>query len=184
MDIHFDRRRAPQGERQAPFRDANWLEKEDLVQLVRLGPLVSIDLIPRGPDGRILTGLRTNEPARGSWFVPGGRINKGESLDRAFRRISRSELGISMERDEGVFMGVFEHFYTTNFASEPDLGTHYVVMAYLIELTDDDLLNPDEQHLEWRWFTPEDLSTEKTVHRNTKVYGRLDFPPRPENPRG
>ncbi|PSP47656.1 ADP-ribose pyrophosphatase, partial [Halobacteriales archaeon QH_1_68_42] len=29
-------------------------------------------------DGRLLVARRTNEPARGEWFWPGGRLYKGE----------------------------------------------------------------------------------------------------------
>ncbi len=160
--------------------DTYWLKRADLIELVRLGPLISIDLIPRGPDGKILTGLRNNEPARGSWFVPGGRINKGESLDRAFRRIARGELGLSLERSDATALGVFEHFYTRNFAGTPNVGTHYVVLAYLVELSEEHRVRRDSQHQELRWFTPEELTTEPAVHRNTKVYGALDLPQRPQ----
>ena len=179
MDVHNHQEPFAFSGQREPERDSYWLDRQELVELVRLGPLISIDLIPRGPDGRILTGLRNNEPARGSWFVPGGRINKGESLDRAFRRICRSELGLQIEREDSVFMGVFEHFYSSNFAQTPDMGTHYVVLAHLIDLQDEHQISPDDQHLEWRWFDLDELATEKTVHRNTKAYAKLQYPPRP-----
>jgi len=52
------------------------LAEDDFRRAVEMLPLVSIDLLLRDADGRYLTGLRSNPPAQGSWFVPGGRIRK------------------------------------------------------------------------------------------------------------
>src|SRR3954466_13792753 len=54
------------------------LSDAQFADVVRLAPLVSIDLVIRDPDGDVLVGLRTNAPAKGFWFVPGGRIRKNE----------------------------------------------------------------------------------------------------------
>ena len=74
--------------------EAPLLPRADWLQVVRHAPLVSIDLILRDAQGRVLLGLRENEPARGLWFVPGGVIRKDETLDAAFSRIARNELGV------------------------------------------------------------------------------------------
>ena len=52
------------------------LNHDDLAEVIRLAPLVAIDLIIENDYGQVLLGLRTNEPAKGYWFVPGGRIQK------------------------------------------------------------------------------------------------------------
>ena len=69
------------------------LGREEFLEVVDRAPLVSIDLAVRDAKGRVLLGKRTNEPAKGCWFVPGGRIHKNERLDAAFRRICLDELG-------------------------------------------------------------------------------------------
>jgi colanic acid biosynthesis protein WcaH len=53
-----------------------FLNKDEFAQVVRNTPLVSIDLIIRDPDQYVLVGFRTNEPAKGKWFVPGGVVRK------------------------------------------------------------------------------------------------------------
>ena len=106
------------------------LEPEDFNSVVRLTPLVAIDMIVRSPDGRVLVGRRNNEPAKGSFFVPGGRITKNETLAAAFRRISLAELGAEKKLEEARFLGVYEHFYRTNNLEQPGFGTHYVTLAY------------------------------------------------------
>jgi GDP-mannose mannosyl hydrolase len=133
-------------------------------------PLVSIDLIVRDRQGRILLGLRRNRPAQGYWFVPGGRINKGESLDAAFRRLTLDELGLELIREKAVFRGVFEHFYPDCFAGE-GTATHYVVLAHDLQVDGHDAL-PPEQHTAFHWFLPEELLADEQVHENVKVYFR------------
>jgi len=69
------------------------LTDSQLINVIDKTPLVSIDLIIRDPVGNLLMGLRTNEPAKGEWFVPGGRILKNEKVEDAFTRITKKELG-------------------------------------------------------------------------------------------
>ena len=71
------------------------LSPTEFLEVVRLAPLVAIDLIVADADSRVLVGQRRNRPARGTWFVPGGRIRKDERLDAAFTRLVETELGIA-----------------------------------------------------------------------------------------
>ena len=57
-------------------------------------PLVSIDLCMIC-NGQILLGKRSNEPLKGIWFTPGGRIHKNETWQHALLRIVEVELGLS-----------------------------------------------------------------------------------------
>lgn len=70
-------------------------EREHFVELVRGLPLVSVDLVLVRDGIEILLGLRTNRPAQGSWFVPGGRILKDERRADALKRVAARELGIA-----------------------------------------------------------------------------------------
>lgn len=67
---------------------------------MRLTPLVAIDLIVRSEE-KVLLGRRTNEPAKGFFFVPGGRIFKGETARTAFQRITLAELGFERVEARG-----------------------------------------------------------------------------------
>ena len=147
-----------------------WLDREKFLEVVAHAPLVSIDLIVRRADGRVLLGKRANEPAKGCWFVPGGRIHKNERLEAAFRRISLNELGKAFASGDARFLGVFEHFYTTNFAEKPGVGTHYVVLAYEVSATELPERLPADQHGAFKWFDVETLLKTDLVHAHTKAY--------------
>ncbi|HZZ14091.1 MAG TPA: GDP-mannose mannosyl hydrolase [Paraburkholderia sp.] len=145
----------------------------DFLDVVRLTPLVSIDLIVCDDEGRVLVGRRRNRPARGTWFVPGGRIHKDETLDAAFSRIADVELGVvRLARATARFEGVFEHHYADNFAAEPDVSTHYIVLAYSLSFTPSAPIGRLEQHSEYLWLAPQALLAHPDVHENTKAYFR------------
>jgi hypothetical protein len=75
-------------------RTMNGQQRDDeFAHVIRLAPLVSIDLIIRDGEQNILVALRTNEPAKGLYFVPGGRIRKDETIANAFVRILANETG-------------------------------------------------------------------------------------------
>jgi len=92
-------------------------------------PLISIDLIVRNNQGKILLGKRTNRPAQGYWFVPGGRILKNEAIEQAFKRLLIVELGLDFSGVKASFIGTYQHFYDDNFFNST-FSTHYVVLAY------------------------------------------------------
>ncbi len=146
-----------------------FLDKETFRTVVRSAPLVSIDLVVINSQGQVLLGQRTNRPAQGFWFVPGGRILKNEAMAAAFLRLSKAELGLASELGDAEFLGVYEHFYTDNF-SGTDFSTHYVVLGYRL-VHDLDLNSlPDAQHHSYRWFDVAELLASDQVHDNTKAY--------------
>ena len=153
-----------------PDPDAARLDEEAFRQIVRHAPLVSIDLIVLDRQGRALLGLRANEPARGFWFVCGGRILKGEAIRDGFARIMRHEMGHECAFTEAKPRGVYEHLYETNRFGEPGFGTHYVVLAYEIVVPDHLELRPDAQHRELAWWRVPDLLASPEVHPYTKAY--------------
>ena len=55
-----------------------FLDEGTFKSVIENAPLVSIDLVVKNSLGQYLFGYRTNRPAKGFWFVPGGRIHKGE----------------------------------------------------------------------------------------------------------
>lgn len=132
-------------------------------------PLISIDLIIRNAEGQILLGLRENRPARGNWFVPGGRIFKDETFAQAFERLTKVELGVGYVIDDAHFIGVYQHLYTDNFSGD-EFSTHYVVLGY--ELQSDISIEalPKEQHQQYRWWDVKELLVSDLVHENTKAY--------------
>jgi colanic acid biosynthesis protein WcaH len=148
------------------------LNPADFRTLVRLAPLVSIDLIIRNPRGEVLLGLRNNEPAKGFYFVPGGIVLKHERLSEAFARILKRETNYEARREDARLLGAHEHFYAANSFGDDGFGTHYVVLAHELTLADASAPKADAQHSELTWWSEHELLASDRVHGNTKAYFR------------
>ncbi|WP_337840976.1 GDP-mannose mannosyl hydrolase [Rheinheimera sp.] len=145
-----------------------FLEKEQFLQVVAATPLVSVDLIVRNPAGQVLLGQRLNRPAQGYWFVPGGRICKGEALADAFKRLTLAELGQQLDYTKARLIGAFDHFYADSvFGNSP--STHYVALGHEVYVEQLGQL-PQEQHDAYQWVSVEELLNRPDVHRHTKLY--------------
>jgi colanic acid biosynthesis protein WcaH len=140
--------------------------------VIRLAPLIAIDLVIRNARGEFLLGLRNNEPAKGWNFVPGGMILKNEPLADAFSRLLKTETNHAASIDDARFFGVFEHFYENNRFGTPDYGTHYVVLGYELKVGGTAAPKADDQHSELRWWPQSELLASDRVHDNTKTYFR------------
>ncbi|KZN51393.1 GDP-mannose mannosyl hydrolase [Pseudoalteromonas luteoviolacea] len=147
-----------------------FLDYSTFSKVIDSAPLVSIDLVILNENNQALLGERLNKPAQGSWFVPGGRILKNESLAKAFERLTTEELGEVFTISEATLLGPFDHFYDENVFGD-SISTHYVALAYILrlnkQLTD---LPHNIQHGKYKWFDTESLLIDKKVHKHTKWY--------------
>lgn len=170
----------------ATVPDAEW------ATIVRNVPIVSIDLVvfaPRESGTGVVLAKRENEPAKGRWFVPGGRVRKGERLREAVHRVAREELGVDVEIER--LLGVYEHHYDVADVADAG-GKHYVPVGFAVR-TDAASFDLDDQHSAVRVFGADELPD---VHPYTRAYledaGVLEraarreweFDPRPESTLG
>jgi len=149
-----------------------WLPDQVFKTVITSTPLISIDLVVRNKQDQVLLGKRLNAPAKGFWFVPGGRVQKDETLDNAFVRLIKEELGtdIPVKRSEANLLGVYEHFYEEN-VFDSTATTHYVVLGYEIQLSEDQVINlPKIQHDDYIWVVEQELIINDLVHVYSKNY--------------
>lgn len=163
---------AGHGRRRADFQvnGPDAISEEEFGRIVRCTPLISIDIVIRDPERTVLLGLRNHEPAKGYYFVPGGRIRKGELIAEAFSRILAAETGYCAHFESTRFLGVYQHIYSSNRFGDPTFGTHYVVLAYELNLNVRPALTLDYQHSVFEWMTESELKSRPIVHQYTKAY--------------
>ena len=145
-----------------------FLEKELFSSIIENTPLISIDLIIKDNKGNVLLGKRVNKPALSSWFVPGGRIFKDESIDDAFRRTTKTEIGKTFEIKDATFKGVYQHFYDDNVFNDK-FSTHYIVLGFEL-IIKEDLSLDTVQHEKYKWFTQNELLESEEVYKYVKDY--------------
>lgn len=146
------------------------MNQEDFLNIIDKAPLVSIDIILTDEADRVLLGYRNNRPAKGYWFVPGGRVRKNETLELAMSRISQAELGFEISIADSKLIGAYDHLYDDNFHNAPDINTHYVALGHKVKLPKGQSVTFDSQHEQVKWWTISDLLSSDIVHKNTKAY--------------
>ena len=134
--------------------------------------LVSIDLIIRNKKDEVLLVRRKQEPAKGLYFVPGGRIRKNETIELAFNRILKVETHLRARFEDARPIGVFEHRYASNRFEDNQFGTHYIALAYEIIVAEIDSLQLDEHHSVSKWMTGDEVIASGDVHDFAKQYFR------------
>jgi colanic acid biosynthesis protein WcaH len=144
--------------------------KTQFLNIIDATPLVSVDLVIENKNREVLLGKRVNRPAKGYWFVPGGRIRKNEKVRQAIKRVSRAEIGLNLSTHRSELLGAYDHIYEDNYYDADGVNTHYVVLAFLFRLENDINIVSDTQHSEMKWWPVNDLLDDDTVHPNTKVY--------------
>lgn len=63
-------------------------------QITRLMPIPCVDLLAEDEKGRILLIKRSNEPVKGQWWFPGGRVHFLETREQAAIRKLKEECGL------------------------------------------------------------------------------------------
>ena len=142
------------------MREDRPIPRDEYATIAEHVPIVSVDLLVR-MDGGLVLGKRTNEPAKGEWFVPGGSVLKGETREEAVHRVAREELGCDVVIDQ--CLGVYDHFYDAA-ASEGVESKQYLATAYVVTPTDD-VFCSDNQHTELRTFQEPFDGVHKYVER-------------------
>ena len=132
-------------------------------------PLVSIDLC-LVCEGQLLLGKRNNDPLKGEWFTPGGRIYKNETWQSALLRIIDVELGLrDIAVEDFALMGMWDHFYN-NSALDQNTSTHYVNLPHYAEFKSKPQIALDDQHGEFKWFDLSVVSNDEKSHPYIRNY--------------
>lgn len=90
--------------------------------------------------GEILLIRRAQEPSKGCWSVPGGRVEWGETLEEALLREMAEETGLTVQA--GALAGIVERRYPPDF--------HYVILDYYVTPQGGDL-RPGGDVSDARW---------------------------------
>ncbi|MBL4657213.1 MAG: NUDIX domain-containing protein [Flavobacteriales bacterium] len=132
------------------------LIREELYQQVKMNlPIPCVDLLIINASKEILLVKRANEPAKGQWWFPGGRVLHGESRKKAVLRKLGEECGIKTYLD-------CEELNTHDLFLE-DKGEEYIshgiTTVYKISVEDVTVVI-DDQGTEYEWRTPQSWMSE------------------------
>lgn len=137
---------------------------EDYRKIVEVLPILCVDVIIKNRNGEYLLVKRANEPLKDQWWVIGGRVLKGESLEQAAKRKVYEEVGLEINNVK--FIGYYEDAFETNpFGLTTPLHSISIVFSTIIE--DKQRVTLDYQSSDWKYS--KELPTDffiKPFHNN------------------
>lgn len=77
-------------------------------KVVKNFPISCVDILIKNTKNELLFVKRKNQPAKGCWWIPGGRVIHGEKRKTAAKRKAREECGIAIQNLKEL--GTFELF--------------------------------------------------------------------------
>lgn len=116
--------------------------------MVKSLPICCVDIfVYDATDKSYLMVKRTAPPAEGAWWVPGGRLFKGETFFACAERKCRDEIGVQVIAKAvlGVYSTIFD-------VSAWDCVTHTINVAVLTQVVGQhDTARPDDTIASYRW---------------------------------
>jgi ADP-ribose pyrophosphatase YjhB (NUDIX family) len=109
-------------------------------------PLATVGALVTAPDGKVLIVKTTKW--RGTWGVPGGKVEWGETLETALKREFQEEVGLDLLDVE--FALVQEAVNDAQF----HCPAHFVLLNYYARCESTEVI-PNEEIVEWQWVTPQ-----------------------------
>ncbi|WP_211173200.1 NUDIX domain-containing protein [Brasilonema bromeliae] len=122
-------------------------------------PLTTVGALAVNPHGQVLIVKTTKW--RGTWGVPGGKVEWGETLEAAVKREFREEVGLELT---DVRFGLLqEAVLDSQFVRE----AHFIMVNYYA-FSASETITPNEEIEEWAWVTPQ-RATEYPLNTYTRV---------------
>jgi 8-oxo-dGTP diphosphatase len=116
-------------------------------------PQVGVGAVIRNEQDEILLVLRNREPEKGTWSIPGGKLDLYESLERSVIREIKEEVNLDVE-----VMGLLCMAETIR----PERNEHWISVIYEVKICGGELRNmePDGAIGDVQWFAIDRLPAE------------------------
>jgi len=125
------------------------IPQELYTKIIEVMPIPCVDLLVCEPSGKVLMMKRKNQPAKGSWWFPGGRILFGEHRKDAASRKLMQECGLSSFSISEIGT------YDVILDMPENKLSHGITTVYKI-LVDTDIVSMDKQNSEYDWKHPQE----------------------------
>ena len=121
---------------------------EQYKHIIQVLPILCVDVVIKNARGGYLLIKRANEPRKGEWWVIGGRLLKGETLEEAVVRKVWEETSLNVKSVHPI--GYYEAVSQENpFGLAPRFHAVSVVFSTLVD--DGQQIKLDDQSTDWKY---------------------------------
>ena len=121
------------------------------------------DILIRNASGKVLLMFRANQPFKGQWWFPGGRVHFNETrVDAAIRKL-HEECAISTTVSMSD-LGTHDLFFSAD-----DRDYHDITTLFQVNVPDNTKVTMDSQASDFGWFDPDDCGPLK-LHSYVQQY--------------
>ena len=118
-------------------------------EIIKSIPILCVDIIVKNEKNQFLLVNRDNEPLKGNYWPPGGRVNVGETaMDAAQRKLIQE---LSIETNQLDFIGVYEGIFNIDPFDKKDIVYHTVGMVFQAQVHSSIDITLDHQSSSWKW---------------------------------
>ena len=122
------------------------IEQELYDKILELMPILCVDIVIEYQD-KVLLVKRKNQPAKGQWWFPGGRVFKGETIEQAAVRNGIEEVGLGC--DFKNILGIEETYFERT--EDMNFDIHTINVTVELDLVKYKEPAIDKDHSEFMW---------------------------------
>ena len=101
----------------------------------------------------------------GQWLVPGGKIEKGDSMKETVRKEVREETGLEVENIE--LMNVKDGGNPDDFSRD----THFIFLNFICRAEEQEVKLDQREAVDYTWIDPEEaLTSDLNINNSTKDF--------------
>lgn len=148
------------------------IPNKDYKKTLELIPICCVEFVTYY-NNKILLVLRGEEPVKGEWWFPGGRVYKNERLEEAVVRKAYEEVGLNVQIERKI--GVYETMFEKGPFDDLKSGVHTVNVCFLVRPINDNIkVKIDKTSSNYKWIDriEENLHPYiKEVLRDAEIFG-------------
>lgn len=135
-----------------------WIAEKEYQRIRETMAIPTVDAIITF-QGKFLLLQRKNPPVQGAWWLPGGRVRRGETLEDAVQREVQEETGLTgrIIRQVGVINQIFPECHT-------------ISIYYLME-AESSLVTVNAEHSAYQWVSELPSDSHPYLQTMIKVAG-------------
>lgn len=126
----------------------NYIVAGKYKEIIKALPILCVDVVVRNPKNEYLLVKRANEPLKGHWWVIGGRVFRGETMEQAAIRKVKEEASLDVTNLE--LIGYYEETFREN-PFGTDGGIHTVSIVFTTVVDQSQRVELDSQGSDWKY---------------------------------